>query len=235
MSLPKIDLPIYQCELPSTRKKIKFKPFSVKEEKILLTAQETKESEQIMLAIKQILNNCLQDVDVSQLAVFDIEYLLIQLRSRSVDNMVEFEIKDPDTDENIKLELNLADVKVHRSDDHTNQIKISDEYSLFLKYPSLDQFESLLDKEEQSAEDSYNVMMSCLNKLASEESVFNFKDFSKKEVEEFIESLPSDVIKSIKVFFETMPKVRHELKYTNSKGTEKTFVLEGTQTFFISC
>jgi hypothetical protein len=233
MSLPKIDLPIYQCELPSTRKKIKFKPFSVKEEKILLTAQETKESEQIMLAIKQILNNCLQDVDVSQLAVFDIEYLLIQLRSRSVDNMVEFEIKDPDTDENIKLELNLADVKVHRSDDHTNQIKISDEYSLFLKYPSLDQFESLLDKEEQSAEDSYNVMMSCLNKLASEESVFNFKDFSKKEVEEFIESLPSDVIKSIKVFFETMPKVRHELKYTNSKGTEKTFVLEGTQTFFI--
>jgi hypothetical protein len=233
MSLPKIDLPIYQCELPSTRKKIKFKPFSVKEEKILLTAQETKESEQIMLAIKQILNNCLQDVDVSQLAVFDIEYLLIQLRSRSVDNMVEFEIKDPDTDENIKLELNLADVKVHRSDDHTNQIKISDEYSLFLKYPSLDQFESLLDKEEQSAEDSYNVMMSCLDKLASEESVFNFKDFSKKEVEEFIESLPSDVIKSIKVFFETMPKVRHELKYTNSKGTEKTFVLEGTQTFFI--
>jgi hypothetical protein len=233
MSLPKIDLPIYQCELPSTRKKIKFKPFSVKEEKILLTAQETEEPEQIMLAIKQILNNCIQDVDVSQLAVFDIEYLLIQLRSRSVDNVTEFEIKDPDTDESIKLELNLADVKVNRSDDHTNQIKISDEYSLFLKYPSLEQFENLLNKEEQSAEDSYNVMMSCLDKLASAGEVFNFKDFSKKEVNEFVESLPSDVIKAIKVFFETMPKVRHELKYTNSNGTEKTFVLEGTQTFFI--
>lgn len=233
MSLPKIDLPIYQCELPSTQKKIKFRPFSVKEEKILLTAQETKESEQIMLAIKQILGNCLQDVDVSQLAVFDLEYLLIQLRSRSVDNMVEFEITDPETEEKIKLELNLGDVKVHRNEDHTNRIKISDEYSLFLKYPSLDQFEALLDKKEQTAEDTYDVMLSCLDKLASEESVFKFKDFSKKEVEEFIESLPSDVIKSIKVFFDTMPKVRHEMKYKNSKGNEKTFVLEGTQTFFI--
>lgn len=232
MPLPKIDLPIYQCELPSTRKKIKFRPFTVKEEKILLTAQETNESGQIMLAIKQILNNCLHEVDTTQLAVFDIEYLLIQLRSRSVDNMVEFEIKDPETEENVKLELNLSEVKVHRPEGHTNQIKISEEYSLFLKYPSLDKFEFILNKEEQTAEDSYDVMLSCLDKLASKETTFSFNDFSKKEVEEFVESLPSDVIKSIKSFFDTMPKVRHEIKYTNSKGNEKTFVLEGTQTFF---
>lgn len=233
MSLPKIDLPIYQCELPSTRKKIKFRPFSVKEEKILLTAQESKEPEQIMLAIKQILNNCLQDIDVANLAVFDLEYILIQLRSCSVDSMVEFEVTDPETEEKIKLTLNLADVQVNRLEEHTNKIKISDEYSLFLKYPTIDQFEALMKVEEQTTENSYSVMISCLDTLASKDNVYKLKDFSQQEVDEFVESLPSDVIKSIKVFFDTMPKVRHEIKYTNSRGTEKTFVLEGTQTFFI--
>jgi hypothetical protein len=233
MPLPKIDLPLYQCELPSTGKKIKFRPFTVKEEKILLTAQESNESNQVMLAIKQILNNCLQDVDVSQLAVFDIEYLLIQLRSKSVDNKVEFEITDPETEEKVKLELDLGKVKVLKNESHTNQVKISDQYSLFLKYPSIDQFEKLMEKEEQTAEDSYDVMISCLDKLASEDEVYNFKDLSKKEIDEFVESLPSDIMKSIKVFFDTMPKVRHEMKYKNSNGNEQVFVVEGTQSFFI--
>jgi len=233
MALPKIDLPLYQCELPSTGKKVKYTPFTVKEEKILLTAQESKESGQIILAIKQILNNCLQGIDSSELAVFDIEYMLIQLRSRSVDNKAEFEITDPDTEEKIKLEVNLADVKVNRNPEHTNKIKISDEYTLFLRYPSIDQFEELLDKEEQSAEDNYNVMISCLDKLASKDEVYKFSDFPKKEVDEFVDSLHSDTIKQIKTFFDTMPRVRHEITYKNSKGDQKTFVLEGTQTFFI--
>jgi glycine cleavage system regulatory protein len=233
MALPKIDLPLYQCELPSTGKKIKYTPFTVKEEKILLTAQESKDTSQIILAIKQILNNCLQGIDVSQLSVFDIEYMLIQLRSRSVDNMTEFEITDPETEEKIKLELNLADVKVRRDDKHTDKIKISDEYTLFLRYPTIDQFEDLLDKEGQSAEDSYNIMIACLDKLASKDDVYKFSDFPKKEVDDFIESLHGDTIKSIKTFFDTMPRVRHEIPYTNSKGSKKTFVLEGTQTFFI--
>jgi DNA polymerase II large subunit len=233
MALPKIDLPLYQCDLPSTGKKIRYRPFSVKEEKILLTAQESKETGQIILAIKQILNNCLQDIDVSQLSVFDVEYMLIQLRSRSVDNMTEFEVTDPETEEKVKLELNLSDVKVRRDENHTNQIKISDEYTLFLRYPTIDQFETLLEKEEQSAEDSYNVMLACLDKLASKDDVYKFSDFPKKEVDDFVESLQGDTIKSIKTFFDTMPRVRHEILYTNSKGNKKTFVLEGTQTFFI--
>lgn len=233
MALPKISLPLYQCELPSTGKKIKYRPFTVKEEKILLTAQESKESGQILLAMKQILNNCLEDTDVSQLAIFDIEYMLIQLRSRSVDNTAEFEITDPDTEEQIKLKLNLADVKVNKTEDHTNKIKISDDYTLFLRYPTIDQFEELMEKEEQSAEDSFNVMISCLDRLASKEEVYKFKDFTKNEVDEFAESLHSDTIKEIKKFFDTMPKVRHEIQYKNSKGDHKTFVLEGTQTFFI--
>jgi hypothetical protein len=233
MALPKIDLPIYQCELPSTGKKIRFVPFTVKEEKILLTAQETKETNQVMLAIKQILNNCLQDIDVSQLAIFDIEYLLIQLRSKSVDNKVEFEIKDPETEEKVRLELDLNNVKVTKNPEHTNKIKVSEQYSLFLKYPSIDQFDNLLEKEEQTTEDSYGIMISCLDKLASEDEVFNFKDFPQKEVDEFVESLSGDIIKAIKKFFDTMPKVRHEIKYKNSNGKEQTFVIEGIQTFFI--
>jgi len=139
MALPKIDLPVYQCELPSTGKKIKFVPFTVKEEKILLTAQESGETEQMMISIKQILNNCLVENTIDDLSVFDIEYLLIQLRSKSVDNEIEFEIKDPETDETVKLKLDLGLVKVYRNEAHTNKIKISDQYTLFLKYPTIDQ------------------------------------------------------------------------------------------------
>jgi hypothetical protein len=233
MGLPKIDLPLYQCEIPSTGKKIKFRPFTVKEEKILLTAQESKESKQVMLAIKQILNNCLQGIDVTQLAVFDIEYLLIQLRSKSVDNKVEFSIKDPETEEEISLELDLTLVKVSKNEEHSNRIKLSEQYNLFLKYPSVDQLENLIKKEDQTAEDNYNIMISCLDKLASEDEVYNFKDFSNKEVNEFVESLHADTVKQIKKFFDTMPRVRHEIKYKNSNGKEQTFVIEGTQSFFI--
>ncbi len=233
MALPKIDLPVYQCELPSTGKKIKFVPFTVKEEKILLTAQESGETEQMMISIKQILNNCLVENTIDDLSVFDIEYLLIQLRSKSVDNEIEFEIKDPETDETVKLKLDLGLVKVYRNEAHTNKIKISDQYTLFLKYPTIDQFGELLGNEQQTAEDSYTIMIACLDKLASEEEVYNFKDFPQTEINDFVESLHADTIKNIKKFFDTMPKVRHEIAYKNSKGVNKIFVMEGTQTFFI--
>jgi hypothetical protein len=233
MALPKIDLPIYEIELPSTGKKIKYRPFTVKEEKILLTAQETKEPKQIILSIKQILTNCLIGIDIDKLAVFDLEYLLIVLRSKSVDNIIEFEVKDPETDENIKLSVDISKVKVQKSDKHTNKIDISP-YTLFLKYPNIDEIEIMFkENKEQKAEDSYNVLISCLDKLVLEDSVYVFKDFSKKEVDEFVESLHSDIINKIKTFFETMPKVRHEVPYKNSKGENKTFVIQGTQSFFI--
>jgi hypothetical protein len=234
MALPKIDLPVYQCELPSLKgKKVKFRPFTVKEEKILLTAQESEETEQVLISIRQILNNCLLDKDVSELAIFDIEYLLIQLRSKSVDNKVEFEITDPDTEEKVAVEFNLDSVKVLHNKDHSNKIVISDQYTLFLKYPTIDNFESLMTKKEPTSEDSYQMMLACLDKLASADEVFNFKDFPKEEIDSFVESLHSDTVKNIKIFFDTMPKVRHEIPYKNSKGESNIFVIEGTQTFFI--
>jgi hypothetical protein len=233
MPLPKIELPLYELTLPSNGNKIQYRPFTVKEEKILLTAQQSEDSEQIVMAIKQIVNNCIQDYDIDKLALFDLEYILINIRSRSVDNNVEFEIKDPDTDEKIKLKLNLQNVKVYKDENHTNRIPVDDKYTLFLKYPTIDDFASILNKKELSAEKSYEILISCIDILASEDEVYNFKDFTKKQVDEFVESLNSDVTKKIKTFFDTMPKVRHEMPYKNSKGEEKVFTIQGTQSFFM--
>jgi len=233
MALPKIDLPIYELTLPSNAKKIQYRPFTVKEEKILLTAQQSKDTDQIIIAIKQIVNNCIIDYDIDNLALFDLEYILINIRSRSVDNNVEFEIEDPDTNEKIKLVLNLENVKVYTDQNHTNKIAVDSNYTLFLKYPNIDDFSDILKKENLSLEESYEILISCIDKLASKDEVFNFKDFTKKQVDDFIESLHSDVTKKIKEFFDTMPKIRHEMKYTNSNGDEKTFTIQGTQSFFM--
>jgi hypothetical protein len=233
MALPKIDLPIYELTLPSNGKKIQYRPFTVKEEKILLTAQQSKEPDQIIVAIKQIINNCIIEYDVDNLALFDLEYILINVRSRSIDNNVEFEIEDPDTKEKIKLVLNLENVKVHTDENHTNKIPVDDSYTLFLKYPNIDDFANILNKENLSLEESYDILISCIDKLASIDEVYNFKDFTKTQVDDFIDSLHSDITKKIKEFFDTMPKVRHEIKYKNSNGDEKIFTIQGTQSFFM--
>jgi hypothetical protein len=233
MALPKISLPIYELELPSNGNKIKYVPFTVKEEKILLIAQESKDPKQIMTAIEQIVNNCIIDCKIEDLALFDIEFILINLRSKSVDNTVDFSIKDPDTNEEIKLTLDLSQIKVHKNPEHTNKIAIDDTYTLFLKYPGLSSLSKITDTENMTAEQSFDVLISSIDKLVSEDEVYKFSDFSKKEIDSFIDSLSGDVTKEIKKFFDTMPKVRNEIKYVNSNGDDKTFVVEGTQTFFI--
>jgi len=233
MALPKIDLPIYELELPSNGKKVKYRPFTVKEEKILLIAKESEDNNHVITSIKQIVNNCLFDCNVDDLALFDLEYILITIRSKSVDSIVSFEITDPETEEKIPLELDLSNVKVEKDKDHTNQIKISDEYIMFLKYPSIDDFFNLITDKNTSAEKNYNIMITCIDKIVSEDDVFNLKDFSKKEIDEFVEGLSSDVTIKMKKFFDTIPKVRHEIQYKNSKGEDKIFVIQGTQSFFI--
>ena len=232
MALPKIDLPIFETVLLSTDEKIKFRPYTVKEEKILLVAQEAKDPLQEILAMKQVINNCLIDKDVSDLAMFDLEYMHIVLRSKSVDNNVAFAVKDPDTDETVRLELDLDKVKLVKKEDHTNEIKLNADYMLYLRYPTIDAFVKIA---EMSATDplvSYFVMINCLDKIASEDEVFYFKDYSAEDIDKFMEDLGGDVISKIQRFFETMPKIRHEMKYTNKNGDEKTFVVEGLRSFF---
>lgn len=231
--LPKIDLPLFELELPSTGDKIKYRPFSVKEEKILLVAQESDDPEQTVLSVKQIVNNCLVDTNVEKLAMFDLEYILLMLRSKSVDNNIKFGVKDPDTEENVELEIDLNEVKVTRDEEHTNQIRINEEYVLFLRYPTIEEFIKIAGSDPKDPLTNYFIMISCLDKVASEEDVHKFSDYKDEEIDEFMESLQGDVIQKIQTFFETMPKLRHEMKYTNSKGKEQTFVIEGMRSFFI--
>lgn len=234
MKLPVIDLPLYDVILPSTGEKIKFRAFTVKEEKIMLIAKESGDPEQIINSIRQILNNCVVGKDVNDLAVFDIEYILAMIRGKSVNNVIDFTVKDPDTDEDVKLSLKIDEITVHRDEKHTNKIRVNDQYVLFMRYPNYDSYTAALMPD--AADDPlayYDAMVACFDKLVSEETVYELSKFSREEVENFVESLGADVIERIEQFFQTMPKLRHEIKYTNKNGVEKTFVIEGTESFFM--
>lgn len=233
MPLPKIDMPIFEMELPSSKKRVKYRPFTVKEEKILLVAQEGKDLKTAIEAVRQVVNNCLIDSDIDDFAMFDLEYILLLLRSKSVDNNVKFSIKDPDTFEQVELELNLNDVRVITSSEHTNRIKINDTYTMFLKYPTIEQFIEFVGGDQDDPLSTYNIMISCLDKVASENDVYKFSDFSREDIDKFMEDLQGDVLIKVKKFFDTMPKLRHEMKYKNKNGDDKTFVLEGIRSFFL--
>lgn len=233
MALPKIDLPIFEMILPSSGNPIKYRPFTVKEEKILLVAQESKEATQEIMAVKQIVNNCLPEIDVETLPMFDLEYVMLVLRSRSVDNTVDFSIEDPDTKESVKLTLNIEEVSVNTSENHTKEIRLNDDYMLYLKYPTINEFIRIMQLDPDDPLVNYFMMISCLEKIASEDEVHFFKDYSDEETDAFVENFSGQVVKGIQEFFETMPKLRHEMKYTNKNGDEKTFVVEGMRSFFI--
>lgn len=232
-SLPKIQNPIFELELPSSGQKILYRTFTVKEEKILLIAQETNDIDQSILSIKQVVNNCLIDQNVDDLSMFDLEYILLTLRSKSVDNAVMFAIKDPDTNERIELELDLNDVKVTKDDAHKKEIRVTDEFTLCMRYPSINEFLELMKAGQDDANANFAIMISCMDKLVGNDEVYKFSEFTPAEIEAFAEDLDSNAVKKIKQFFETMPTLRHEMKYKNSNGDEKTFVIEGMQTFFI--
>jgi len=233
MPLPKIDIPIFEMELPSTKKKLKYRPFTVKEEKILLVAQESDDSEQEILAARQVVSNCIIDEDVSSFAMFDLEYVLLVLRSRSVDNTITFQIKDPDTEESIQLVIDAENVKFMETETHTNKIELDRTYSLFLKYPTIEEFTSIIKMDDDDPLVNYFVMISCLDYIASEDEVHYFKDYENSDIDAFMDNLDGGVIKKIEHFFSTMPKLRHEMKYKNKEGKDKTFVIEGMRSFFI--
>lgn len=235
MGLPKLNQPLFQIEIPSTKKKISYRPFTVKEEKILLLAQESKDIDQIILAIKQILNNCIQDqINVDELAIFDLEFLLINIRAQSVSNIFTFKIKDPDTEEEIELEVDIADIKVQFPENHTNKIQLDEETVLIMKYPCASQLKQIITaSQDGKSEQIFELMSSCFDVLGIGEDIYKFSEYSNKEIEDFAESMSGKNIQDIKAFFDTMPSMYYEKKYKNSKGEEKTFVVKGTETFFI--
>jgi hypothetical protein len=219
-------------ELPSTGETIKYRPFTVKEEKILLVAQASKDSTQEMVASKQIVNNCLIDYDVNKLAMFDLELILLTLRSKSVDNLIEMQITDPETEETVDISIDLMDTEIIKNDKHTNKVRINDDYTLILKYPSIDEYIKITEMDEEDPLVSYQIMVSCLDKVASEDEVYEFSKYSQKEIDQFMEDVTTPVVDGIRLFFETMPKIRHTKTYKNKNGDTKNFVIEGMRSFF---
>ena len=235
MALPKIQQPLFDITVPSTQQKTTFRAFTVKEEKILLTAQESGDPDQIILAIKQILSNTISDVDIEKLAMFDIEYLLLKIRGQSVNNLVEFKIKDPDTEEEVDVSFDINDVELKFNDEHSKEIALNDNFKLIMRYATINELTELTKiGDEKQGQALFEIMVKCIDCLVEDEdTVYKFSDFSEKEVTEFMDSLTGDTINGIKKFFETTPVMRIELPYTNSKGNNKTFVVEGVQSFFI--
>jgi len=239
MPLPKIDQPIFELKVPSTKEVIHYRPFTVKEEKILLIARESGEIDQIFLAIEQVVSNCIQEeIDVKKLATFDLEYIILSIRAKAVNDQLEFKVPDPESGEDEKRTLNLSfnvkDVKIARLDEVDTKIEISDEYFLMMRHPTLTELHTLIDKSKQS-DIAFEVMISCIDKLVSSdgENIYNMSDFTKKEINDFVESLSGKAISSIQTFFQSIPSLRIECPYTNSKGEQKTFVIEGMQSFFM--
>ena len=238
MPLPKIATPTYELELPSTGKTVQYRPFLVKEEKLLVIALESEDTKQITTAIKAVIKACIKTrgVKVEALPTFDIEYLFLNIRGKSVGENLDVNIICPDDKETeVKVNINLDDIKCHKNEGHTNKIKLDDSLMMEMKYPSLDEFiKSNFDLEEKNQmEQSFDLIASCIDKIYSEEEVWASEDCTKKEMSEFLESMNSSQFKEIEKFFETMPKLSHTIEVTNPNTKKKSdVVLEGLASFF---
>jgi len=238
MPLPKIATPTYELELPSTGKTIRYRPFLVKEEKLLVIALESEDNKQITTAVKSVIQNCIltRGIKVEQLPTFDIEFLFLNIRGKSVGEELEVNLICPDDGKTqVSVWLDLDEIKVFKPEGHTNRIKIDDTIAMEMKYPSLEQFiSSNFDFTDKNAMDqSFELIASCIDKVFTEEEVWAAADCTKKEIKEFVESMNSSQFKDIEKFFETMPKLSHKLTIKNPKTkVESDVILEGLASFF---
>lgn len=232
MALPVIDSPIFSIELPSTKNTLRFRPFTVKEEKLLLLASESEDAKTVSDTIKQVLNNCFVDeVDINTLAIFDVEYVFIKLRAKSVNNIVELQFKD-DHDKNVKTEIDLEDVIVEFDPEHTNQINLSEKVILTMKYPSFSMFEAMSGGKENT--DMSDILKETIDKVVNGDEVLSLKDYSNEEITAFTDSFTSKNMRDIEKFFGTLPKLKMDVKYRDSEGNDKVREVVGLQNFFIS-
>ena len=237
MPLPKINTPTYELTLPSNGKKIKYRPFLVREEKILIMALETEDQKQITAAIIQILTACImtRGVKLNELATFDIEYLFLNVRSKSVGETISLNLICPDDEKtSVEVSIDLDSIKVKKDKSHTNIVKLDDNLSLKLKYPSMKQFiESNFEAGVETVSNTMDVVISSIDMIYNEEESWNASESTKKELEDFIDQLNTKQFKLIENFFDTMPKLSHKVKVKNPKtDVESTVLLEGLAAFF---
>ena len=237
MPLPKIATPTYELVLPSSGRKIKYRPFLVKEEKILIIALESQDQKQIANAIKSILSACIltRGTKVDKLSTFDIEYLFLNVRGKSVGEQIEVMVTCPDDGKTqVPMSINIDSIKVVKSKDHKTDIKLDDQYSIRMRYPSLNEFiKTNFAAGEIAVDDTFELIASCVDQIYSEEESWTSEDCTKKEMVDFIDGLNSSQFKEIEKFFDTMPKLSHKVKVKNpNTKVESEVVLEGLQNFF---
>ena len=238
MPLPKIATPTYELELPSTGETVKYRPFLVKEEKVLVIALESEDNKQITNAIKAVLKSCIlsKGIKVESLPTFDIEYLFLNIRGKSVGEDLEVNIICPDDNKTqVPVTIALDEIEVQRDDNHTNKIKVDESIMMEMRYPSLDQFiKNNFDFNDKNAMDqSFDLIATCIDKIYTEEEVWAAADCTKKEMKDFLEQMNSNQFKEIEKFFETMPKLSHSVSVTNPNTKVKSdVVLEGLASFF---
>lgn len=238
MPLPKIATPSYSLEIPSLKKEIKYRPFLVKEEKILIIAMESEDPKQIADAVKDVIGNCIltRGVKVEQLATFDIEYLFLNIRGKSVGENVDVLITCPDDgNTQVPVSINLDDIKISVSKEHSRDIKLDDNLTLRMKYPSMKEFikTNFGNDFNMSVDDTFDLIISCIEQVYSEEESWSASDCTQKELSEFVEQLSSKQFKQIESFFSTMPKLSHTLKIKNpNTDVESEVLLEGLSSFF---
>ena len=237
MPLPKIATPTYELVLPSSGRKIKYRPFLVKEEKILIIALESQDQKQIATAVKSILASCIltKGTKVDKLSTFDIEYLFLNVRGKSVGEQIEVMVTCPDDGKTqVPTSINIDTIKVHKNKNHKQDIKLDDNYTLKMRYPSLNEFiKTNFSAENIKVDDTFELIASCVDQIYSEEESWTQEDCTTKELTDFIESLNSAQFKEIEKFFDTMPKLSHVVEVTNpNTKVECEIKIEGLQNFF---
>jgi len=233
MALPKIKFPTYELTIPSTKKKETFRPFLVREEKILLMAKQSEDPTEMFRAIKQVVNNCAIDTnfDVDKLTIFDMEYIFLRIRAFSVNNIVKVSYRDNEDQQIYDFEIDLNKVDVKFPENTSNIIKITDETGLRMKYPSATLFND--SDFFQSGDDSfYELIIRCIDTIFDGDELYNPVDYTKEDIEEFLNQVGVNTYQEIVKFMESTPKLNHILEYTNSNGTLRTIELTTLTDFF---
>jgi len=238
MTLPRVPTPTYELEIPSLKKTIKYRPFLVKEEKILIIAMESEDPKQIAESVKSVISNCIltRGIKVDKLSTFDIEYLFLNIRGKSVGEDVDVLITCPDDEKTqVPVSINLDDIKVKENPKHNRDIQLGNDLVLRMKYPSIDEFvkNNFTNTENTSIDDTFDMIYSCIEQVYNQNESWSSSDVTKKELIEFLGQLTSKQFKEIEMFFETMPKLSHTVKFKNpNTGIDNEVVLEGLTSFF---
>jgi len=237
MALPKLEHPTYELEIPSTGKKIKYRPFVVKEEKVLLLALQSEDADTIQSAVRDLLSACIQTrgVKIDELATFDLEYLFLQIRAASVGEIIEMQVTCLDDGETqVTTQINLHDVKVVKPEGHTNKIMLDDKVGLMMKYPGFNRFvEGSIVEKEVTPDDVFEILADSIDQLFDEDNVYDSSTTTRKEKIEFVEKFTNEQFEKVQKFFDTAPKLQHTFSVVNPKtGESSDYTIEGLQSFF---